>query len=149
MKKSLALASALLIGSTLTACGGSDADSDYCKDLKSANKAFSSLEGGDASQVEAAFKTFHKLAGEAPSDVKGDWKKLDTALTTVEKALGDAGLKLSELGDLQSGKLPEGVDMAKLQEAASSFSKLNSQDFTDATKSIEKHAKDVCKVDLS
>ena len=149
MKKSLALAGALLIGTTLTACGGSEADSDYCKDLKSANKAFSSISGGDVAQVEKAFNTFHDLAKEAPSDVKDDWKKLDGALTTVEKALADAGLKLSDLDDLQSGKLPEGVDMAKLQEAATSFTKLNSQDFTDASTAIEKHAKDVCKVELN
>lgn len=149
MKKSLALAGALLIGTTLTACGGSDADSKYCKDLKSANKAFSSISGGDMAQVEKAFTTFHALADEAPSDIKDDWKKLDGALKTVEKALDDAGLKLSDLGELQSGKLPDGVDMAKLQEAASSFTELNSQDFTDASASIEKHAKDVCKVELS
>ena len=97
MKIPMALASAVLLASTLAACGGGDGgsggeDSDYCKDLKKAAKTFGDLSSGnDLGELDAAFDTFHKLADEAPSDIEKDWKKLDGAITTVEKALKDAG----------------------------------------------------------
>jgi phage-related minor tail protein len=149
MKLPLVLAGALLLGGTLTACGGDGgADSDYCKDIKKAEKTFSSMSSGDVDQLDAAFKTFHQLADEAPSEVESDWKKLDGAITTVEKALKDAGLKFSDFDDIQKGDIPEGVDVSKLSGLASEFSKLNSDEFTKASQNIEKHAKDTCKVDL-
>jgi hypothetical protein len=151
MKTPLAFASAALLAATLAGCGGSDdgPDSDYCKDLKSASTQFDSLSSNDVSQLDDAFKSFHKLAGEAPEDVKDDWTTLDKGITAVEKALKDAGLKFSDFAELQEGKMPEGVDVAKLQGLATEFQKLDSAEFSKASKAIEKHAKDVCKVDLS
>lgn len=150
MKISLAVAGAVLLGSSLAACGGGDsgADSDYCKDIKTAKKTFSNVGAGDVGQLDSAFSTFHQLADEAPDDVKADWKKLDGAIDTVEKALKDAGLKMSDLEDMQSGKVPEGVDVSKLQGLATEFQKLSSAEFTKASNAIEKHAKSTCKVDL-
>jgi hypothetical protein len=153
MKIPLALASAVMLASTLAACGGGDGgsggkDSDYCKDIKAASKSFGSLSSGDFAQLDKAFTTFHKLADEAPSDIDEDWKKLDSAIVTVEKALKDAGLTFADLGKIQSGQLPEGVDVSKLQGLASEMSKLNSSDFTKASNAIDAHAKKTCKVDL-
>ena len=150
MKLSLALAGAVLLGTTLTACGssGGGADGDYCKDIKKASSTFGNLSSGDVSQLDEAFATFHKLADKSPSDIKPDWEKLDGAITTVEKALKDAGLKFSDLDKIQKGQVPEGVDVSKLTGLAAEFSKLNSPDFTKASKAIEKQAKDTCKVDL-
>jgi hypothetical protein len=150
MKTPLALASAVLVAITLTGCGGSNdgPDSDYCKDLKAASNQFDSLSSSDVSKLDEAFKTFHSLAKEAPSDVKDDWTTLDKGITSVEKALKDAGLKFSDFADLQQGKMPPGVDVAKLQGLATEFQKLDSAEFDKASKDIEKHAKDVCKVDL-
>lgn len=150
MKFPLAIAGVALVGATLAGCGGdAGADSDYCKDLKTAKSTFADIESGDVAVLEKAFTTFHELADEAPSDVKDDWKKLDDGITTVEKALKDAGIKLSDFSKIQSGELPEGVDQSKLQDVATAFTKLSAQDFTDASTAIEKHAKDTCKVDLS
>jgi phage-related minor tail protein len=151
MKTSLALASAALVVATLAGCGGSDdgPDSEYCKDLKSASKQFDSLSSNDVSKLDEAFKTFHTLAGEAPSDVKDDWATLDKGIKSVEAALKKAGLKFSDFAALQQGKMPEGVDVAKLQGLAKEFQKLDSPAFDKASKAIEKHAKDVCKVNLT
>jgi hypothetical protein len=155
MKIPMALASAVLLAGTLAACGGGDGGSggegsDYCKDLKKASKTFDDLSAGDdLGSLDDAFKTFHKLADEAPSDIDEDWKKLDGAITTVEKALKDAGLTFDDLAKIQQGQVPEGVDTSKLQGLASEMSKLSSSDFTKASKSIETHAKKVCKVDLN
>jgi cytochrome c556 len=149
----MALASAVLLASTLAACGGGDGggeDSAYCKDLKKASKTFGDLNSGDdLGALDEAFKTFHKLADEAPSDIDEDWKKLDGAITTVEKALKDAGLTFADLAKIQQGQTPEGVDTSKLQGLASEMSKLSSENFTKASKAIETHAKKTCKVDLN
>lgn len=151
MKTPLALASvALVAAATLSGCGGSDGpDSEYCKDLKSASKQFDSLSSSDVTKLDEAFKTFHSLAKESPGDVKDDWTTLDKGITSVEKALKGAGLKFSDFAELQQGKMPEGVDVAKLQGLATEFQKLDSAEFDKASKGIEKHAKDVCKVDLT
>lgn len=151
MKTPLALASAALLAATLAGCGGSNdgPDSEYCKDLKSASTQFDSLASSDVSKLDEAFKTFHSLADEAPADVKDDWATLDEGITSVETALQEAGLKFSDFADLQQGKMPDGVDVAKLQGLATEFQKLDSAEFDKASKAIEKHAKDVCKVNLS
>jgi len=151
MKTPLAIASAALLAATLTGCGGGDdgPDSEYCKDLKAASTQFDTLESSDVSKLDEAFKTFHSLADEAPTEVEDDWKTLDDGITSVEKALDDAGLKFSDFAALQEGKMPEGVDVEKLQGLATEFQKLNSSEFDKASKAIEKHAKDECKVDLS
>ena len=61
----------------------------------------------------------------------------------------DAGLKFSDLADIQKGQMPENVDPSKLQGLAAEMTKLGSADFAQASKSIEAHAKKTCKVDLS
>jgi hypothetical protein len=152
MKTPLALASAALVAAvTLAGCGGGDdgPDSEYCKDLKSASTQFDSLTSNDVSKLDEAFKTFHTLADEAPTDIKDDWATLDKGITSVEKALADAGLKFSDFAALQEGKMPEGVDVAKLQGLATEFQKLDSAEFDKASKAIEKHAKETCEVNLS
>ena len=129
--------------------GKDDADSKYCNDLKSASKQFESLSSSDLDQLDEAFKTFHKLAAESPGEIESDWKVLDDGITKVEKALDEAGLKFSDFAEIQQGKMPEGVDVAKLQGLAAEFQTLSSSKFEKASNDIEKHAKDTCKVDLN
>ncbi len=153
MKIPMALASAVLLASTLAACGGGDGgsggeDSDYCKDIKKAAKTFDSTTTADATQIDKAFAQIHTLADEAPDDIKNDWKKLDDLITDVEKAFADAGLKLSDLSKIQQGETPEGVDTSKLVGLAQEFQKLGSAEYTKAATNIDKHAKKVCKVTL-
>jgi hypothetical protein len=154
MKIPLALASAVMLASTLAACGGGDGgndgkDGDYCKDIKKAAKTFGDLDSGDLGQLDTAFATFHTLADEAPSDIKDDWNKLDGTITKVEKALKAAGVTFADLSKIQSGDIPEGVDVSKLQGLATEMTKLSSAEYTDATKAIDTHAKKVCKVDIN
>ena len=157
MKLSLALAGTALLAGTLTACGGGDggssgdggSGSNYCKDLKSASATFGSLSSGDTSKLDSAFATFHKLAGEAPGSIKPDWKILDDAISTIQKALADAGLKFSDLDKIQAGQVPKGFDPSKLAGLASEFTKLNTPQFTKASKAITAHAKKTCKVTLA
>lgn len=151
MKISLALAGAALLGGVLAGCGGGDdggSSGDYCKDIKDASTTFGSLSGGDVADLDDVFDAMHSLSKEAPSEVKDDWKTMDEALGSVEKALSDAGLKFSDLANIQKGKIPKGADMSKLTGLASEFAKISNAKFTKASENIEKHAKDVCKVDL-
>ncbi len=159
MKITQAIATAVLLGGVLTACGGSDdggalggnggSGSDYCKDMKEAASSFSDFGGGDAASISDAFTTFHKLADEAPAAVKADWKTLDGAIQTVEDALADAGIKIEDFDKLSKGQLPEGADPAKLAGLAGEFQKLSNAEFEKSTKAIEAHAKSVCKIDLN
>jgi hypothetical protein len=151
----LTLAGIVLIGTSVVACSGSDggggdggAGSTYCQDIASAKPIFEALSSGDLSQLEKGFTTFHELADEAPSDLKDEWKTLDKAATTIEGAIKEAGLKYDDLAGIQSGKIPEDVDMTKLAGFASDLQKLNSSDFADARTAISQHAKDTCDVSL-
>jgi cytochrome c556 len=150
MRTVTALAAIALAASLLTACGGSGS-SAYCKDLKSDKTYFDSLSGGsDTSKLGEAYQRMHSLAGEAPDAVKKDWKTIDDALTTVDKALKDAGITFADLGKLQKGETPAGADVAKLQALVPKLSAaFGGSDVTKASKAIEKHAKSSCKVDLT
>ena len=134
---------------------GSSASGDYCTQLKSAKADFDTFESDspDFSKFDDAIATFHELADDAPSEVADDWKTLDGALTTMESALEDAGLKLEDLGAISAGQLPEGMTAEELQalgpKLQSSFSGLETDDVKKAGDEIEKHAKSECNVDLS
>lgn len=149
MKKApLALVAAALLGVTLSACGGGESGSAYCGDLKSAASAFDDIDGGDVTRLDGAFDTFHQLAEEAPDDIKDDWKVVDDAISGVETALGDAGLKFSDLPQIQAGELPDGADATKLQGLSSSFTALSDEKFAEASQAIDDHATDVCELEL-
>lgn len=153
MKISLTLAGVVLLGTSLAACGGGDSGGggdtgSYCDELKSAKSSISKVSSSDFAALDDAIASFHKIADVAPSDVKADWETIDGAFVKVEKAFDDAGIKLSDLGDIQAGKIPEGADMTKLASLGSTFSEISSDKVTKAQANIEKHAKDTCNVEL-
>ncbi len=129
---------------------GASAD-DYCDQLKDAKAQLENFESTDPdfSEMDKALDTMHELADNAPDEVAADWKVVDEGVTTVETALEDAGITMADLGKIQTGQMPEGVDMAKLQELAPKLQSLSDAKFQKATDNIEKHAKDECDVDLS
>jgi hypothetical protein len=151
MKTPLALATAALAAATLAGCGGSDdgPDSEYCKDLKAARTQVTSITSNDVSKLDQAFEDFHTLAGEAPGEVKDDWKVLDGGMRNFEKALKDAGMEPSDFAELQQGKMPEGVNVDKLRGLATEVQKMSAPEFSKANDAVVKHAKDVCKIDIS
>lgn len=148
MKKALAFAGVLLVAGSLTACGG-DGSEEYCKDLKAASTQFKSLNSGDVEAIDKAFKTFHQLADEAPSDIEDEWKTYDGAIKGLEDALKAAKLTLADLPTLRTDNLPEGVDEAKLKDLVEAVGQLREPEFTAASDAITDHATDECKVDLN
>jgi hypothetical protein len=154
-----AVLATLVLGASLVAgCGGggdSSSTDTYCKELKQAKADFSSLGSGspDFSKFDDVIATFHKLAGDAPSDVSSEWKTLDGALSTLQKDLDDAGISAKDLGPIAQGQLPPGMtqqDLATLgPKLQAAFGKLDDPKFKTASDKIEKHAKSECDVDLS
>jgi hypothetical protein len=136
--------------------GGSSASTgDYCKDLKAAKSDFATLNADtpDFGKLDDAISTFHQLAGEAPSAVSDDWKTLDGAFATLQKALKDAGISMDDLAAITRGEMPAGMSQADLTalgpKLESSFSDLDQDAVKTAGDNVEKHAKSVCHVDLN
>jgi hypothetical protein len=164
MRTTTAIVSTVLLSAGLLAgCGSSDGDSkssgnssgDYCKQLKAAKSDFASFDSSTPNfdKLDNAIATFHKLADDAPPAVDEDWKTLDGALTSMEKALSEAGLKLEDLSAITAGNLPEGMTTEELQSIGpklqTAFSGLDTDKVKKASDNIEKHAKSECGVDLS
>jgi hypothetical protein len=142
-----AVAASVMSIAILTACSGGDGpDSDYCKDLEAAKPSLESLKTNGAAQLQDVFKVTHKLADEAPDDVKDAWETYDKSISNIEKALKDAGVGPAELASLQRGEVPDGVDQEKLRGLPATFQKLDSPEVAKASNKIAKHAKDVCKL---
>lgn len=145
-----------LTATTLAACGssggGSNSAGGYCTELKADKVYFDSISGSssaDTTNLADAFARVHTLAADAPASVAADWKTLDTAITSIESALADAGLKVSDLAGLQSGKLPPGVDASKLAALAPKLEALGNTDVSGAADRIAADAKKSCGVDLT
>ncbi|MPZ94240.1 MAG: hypothetical protein GEU96_04820 [Propionibacteriales bacterium] len=149
MKRSLAIASAIVMAGTLVGCGGgTDA---YCDSLKEAKADFSTLNDTDFAKMDEALDRIGEIAGESPDAVQNDWEKLDTSITDMRKALDDAGVTFEDLQAIQENpsELPEGLDQEKLMALGTKLQEFAGEDVQKASKNIEKHAKDECKVDLS
>ena len=155
MKRILSAVAAGALGlCLLTACGDDDggkasgSGGDYCSDLKSAKKEVDALKGGDFSDLQKTTDAMHKLADEAPDEIADDWKTLVDGVDKLVKALKDAGLDDDDMATLQSGQIPDGVDMEALQGLMTEINELENGDFEKASDNINKHAKDECNVDL-
>ena len=144
-----------LTATVLAACGSSNSTASssggYCDELKADKTYFESLTGSNAdlSNLDTVFAKVHTLAADAPSNVSADWKTLDGAITTIESALKDAGLKASDLAAMQKGQVPPGVDVSKLQALAPKLAGLSSSGVSDAASNIAADAKKSCGVDLT
>jgi hypothetical protein len=162
MKKSLALgalASIALLAGSLTACGSGDdsasggSGDDYCGQIKTLQSSVSSL---DFTQLDdASFAklqdSLHGIEDSAPSDIKGDWTTLNSAIDQLNTILSDAGLTFDDLKAIQTdpSHLPDGVDLSTLQGLAKKLNDFASNtSFQDASDNIQANVKDVCHIDL-
>lgn len=152
MKKTLALAAGVLLTVSLAACGGSGSSSsgDYCDLLKDAK---SDVDTSDFTTLtDAKFNDLvdqiHAVEESAPSDVQDDWKTFGDVLDQFQSILSDAGISFDDLSSLQSGQLPDGVDMAKLQEAMKKLQSLDTDSLTEAQQNIADNAKSECDITI-
>lgn len=133
---------------TLTGCGGGGDTEAYCDTLSSTKGDIEGLEAGDPGAFETAFDAFDELEEQAPEEVADDWATMQEGVEKIEQAFEDAGLELDELDEVMAGEVPEGVDMAKLQEMGTTLEELDSQEFNDASDAIEEHAQEECDITL-
>jgi ABC-type glycerol-3-phosphate transport system substrate-binding protein len=156
MKKALALASVVLMAASLTACGGdentsSSSGGSYCDQVK-AMKAksdtldFTQLSDSQYAELQSSLRDIEAVA---PDDVKADWATFNDGLDQIAQLLNDAGLSFDDVKAMQGGSIPEGTDLAKLQEFADKVQQLTADsEMTDASKAISQNIKDECGVDL-
>ena len=115
---------------------------------RTAKKEVDALKGGDFSNLEQTTDQMHELADEAPDEIKDDWEILADGVDKLVEALKKAGLDDEDIATLQSGQIPDGVDMDALQAVMTEIKALGSEEFQKASDNINKHAKDECGVDL-
>jgi hypothetical protein len=134
---------------TLSACGSHEpsADSKYCDGMRQAATDLGGVDSGV--KLEAAFAEMHRLNDVAPQAVKQDWATVNGAVSRMEGAFHNAGLKISDLDKISSGNLPDGVDGNKLQALMDATQDLQSKAVTDAVSNIESNVKDECGIDVS
>lgn len=156
MRKAMTLVPiVLLVGGLVAGCGSDDNSSggsndDYCDTAKSikddvSNVDFETLDEKTFDQLQ---DNIHSLQESAPSEVEESWGVLAGKIDELDKILSDAGLSLDDLAGLQSGQLPEGVDMAKLQEMSTKLQAFSdTSDLDPALKKIQKSLKDDCGID--
>lgn len=146
MKILTTIAASVLAVGVLAGCGSST--EAYCDDLEDAKGTFDAMEEGDFENFDKVFSTFEDMSQKAPDDVKDEWETLNSALQEFKSALDDAGLDISDLDNLSSGEVPEGVDQQKLMELPQKMQKLDDDKTKKAADDIAEHAKDNCDVDL-
>jgi hypothetical protein len=156
VKRILSAAAVMALGLSLfTACGDDDGGGsaagdrgDYCQDLTSADKSLDTLVGGDLGNLSQTVDQIHKLRDEAPDKIEDQWKVLSDGLDKILAAFEKAGLSEEDIEKLQSGQMPDDVDMAELQATVSEVADLGGEAFTKAGDAIAEHAKDECGVTL-
>ena len=156
MKRILSAVAVAALGlCLLTACGDDKGDKasggsggDYCADLKAAKKEVDALKGGDFSDLQKTTDAMKKLSSEAPDEIKDDWATLLDGFNKLVGALKKAGLSDEDMATLQSGQIPDGVNMDALNSLMTEIQALDTDEFQKAGDAINKHAKDKCGIDL-
>lgn len=152
MKKSLGLATAVLLAASMTACSsGSNSGGDYCSTLKTSQSEFTSMDftSLNESQFSALRDKISTLQDQAPSDVSDDWGVIGDKLDAFKSALDEAGVSFDDIKTLQQNKLPQGVDPAKLQAMGTKIQQLVSDPkLSTAQTVIKDNAKKDCHITL-
>jgi hypothetical protein len=161
MKKTLALASIVLMVGSLTACGGDDNSSaggggggSYCDQIKGVKADVDGLDFTKLTddQLTSFREALSGIESAAPADVKDDWGAINDAIDQLQQILNEAGLSLSDLQAIEADptNLPDGVDLAKLQELAQKLQDFASNsDYQAASDAITANVKSECGIDLS
>lgn len=149
MKCSVALAGAMLMVGSVSACGGGAASTqEYCDSLQQLRDDFSSIQNpgpGDMEQFNEAIDRMSELADQAPDEVSEQWQTLSGGLEQLRSAVDDLGISMEDLADPQA--MSE-IDPQQLQEFQQRVESLGSQETQRATDEIEQHAQQECGIDL-
>ena len=149
--RALAIAAAgLLVSASVTSCSHG---ASYCGTLKQDRKQLAALSaqtaGSSGKGSRALTRTvalLSDLRDQSPSDIRDDWDTLVQAMQGLADAVKASG---ADPAEFRGGRRPAGVTEGQLRAVQQAAAELQATPVEQATKSIEQHALDVCKVDLS
>jgi hypothetical protein len=131
-----------LLAATLLVGGCADQKEKYCDAVKSHQKDLAEVIGeGGPDALLKALPIFRDLEGDAPDDIRDDWRTLVAALDGLETALDDAGVdpKTYDRDHPPAGLSQD--DQDKIDQAAL---ELTSNPTVQAFSSVQQQARDVC-----
>ena len=121
--------------------GGGDLDS-YCDSMKQAEEDFSG--SMDPAKFGDMADRFGEMADQAPDEVADDWTKMEEALAGFLDAVDETGLSVEDLED--PAKAAE-IDPEVQQQLQEAIEAMGSDEYTEASENIEKHAEDQCGIE--
>jgi hypothetical protein len=148
MRNLMTVAGAVVLASSLAACGGGGSELEtvgYCREFKDASEVFTTVDANNFPQV---VDIYHRLAAAAPSEIDADWKELDGTMAAVDEALREAGISFAEMSSYMSTRTLEGADRSEVEDVRTAASALSRPEFKEAAVAIQVHAKSTCNVDL-
>jgi hypothetical protein len=154
MKKTTGTFCAALLWISLAACsdsGGSESGGDYCETLKSSQSVFAGLDPTTLTEEKfsALQDKIKQLEDAAPSEVRDDWGTAGEQIDKFKGLLDEASLDFDDIQTLKQNKMPEGVDMAKLQALIPKLQQfLQDPSLDNAAGAIRKNAKSECNITL-
>jgi hypothetical protein len=141
------LAGVLLLTVGVAGCA-SDTES-YCATLKDQEQTLTGLARSSGEPRDGLFEeslaVFRDLRDEAPDDLRDEWDTYVFAWEGVAESFADAGVGPQ---DYRPGEAPPGVPAQQVRAIELAAEQLRSDRVVDAGTGIERHASDVCKVDL-
>jgi hypothetical protein len=114
----------------------------YCDAVKDHQQKLGELLGdGSADALLEALPVFNDLAGDAPEDIRDDWKVVVDALQGLQDALEDAGV---DPATYDRDHPPAGLSQAHKDAIDAAATVVGSQDTQTALNAVDQEAKDVC-----
>ncbi len=149
MKKTVGLAAAALLTLSMAACSGDGGDDAYCDRLEEARDSIEDVDTAtlDQETFDDITSQLNDLSEEAPSDVEDQYQTVIDGFDEIAALFEEAGISFDDLDSLQSGDLPEGVDLEKLQELAPRFEEISTDtSIEDAIDEIQTDAEERCDI---
>ncbi|MBD8869736.1 hypothetical protein [Nocardioides donggukensis] len=138
----------VLLGLAGGGCGSSAEEQrdDYCAAVEEQGARLTRIsdEGGPGGFIEA-LPVLEELAGQAPADLRDEWRTFLDALRGLRDALSETGL---DPDDVTADGLPDGLSQQERRRVSGAASVLARDDVRSATVGIEQHALDVCSTPL-
>jgi hypothetical protein len=131
---------ALLLG--LLAGGCKDQQEKYCDAVKDHQQELGEVLGdGSPDALLKALPIFRDLAGDAPEDLRDEWKTVIDAVAGLQQALEDAGVDPTTY---DRDHPPAGLSQADKDAIDAAAGQLSSDETVTALSGVDQQAKDVC-----
>jgi hypothetical protein len=139
-----AAASLLLLALVATGC--TDQQEKYCDAVADRQQELGAVLGeGGATALLEALPIFRELAGEAPDDIRDEWRTVIDALVGLDEALDDAGV---DAATYDRDDPPPGLTLEQKDRIDAAARELTNQQTVTAFEGVQQQARDVCGTQL-